>query len=322
SRVTVSVLGHWLLGYFAHNSGHRDWHVEGAAVQGFNVPFAALLTMGESWHNNHHAWPGSAKMGLEDGQWDPGWWVLKGLERAGLVSGLVLPDDLPARRELVPATNIPEVVDREKSTGGLSTAKHLLVFCTFILAAGCDPDWALGFTHHGGPTRPDFRFVVRLAEPKDRQMLYQTFEAIALAEGLVVFKGPPLPSEFATDTRKKRNFYWQEHEQSNAGGSAAAIFSTREVVFGWSVPVGQDPQEIRIIVYNDGMDDFDVTDWRKFSRWHRSLLPDAFPGARIEVDRHPAEFSNPAELEQLAKASGVHIPERYVARTNEGELRR
>ncbi len=100
SRVSVSVVGHWLIGHFAHNSGHRHWHVEGAAVQGFNVPFAALLTMGESWHNNHHAFPGSAKLGLEAGQWDPGWWVLKLLERSGLVIGLVTPATLADRPEL------------------------------------------------------------------------------------------------------------------------------------------------------------------------------------------------------------------------------
>ncbi len=100
SRVSVSILGHWLIGYFAHNEGQRDWHVEGAAVQGHNVPFVALLTMGESWHNNHHAFPGSARLGLEPGQWDPGWWVLKVLERLGLASNFILPGDLPARSEL------------------------------------------------------------------------------------------------------------------------------------------------------------------------------------------------------------------------------
>ena len=100
SRVSVSILGHWLVGYFAHNDGRRDWHVDGAAVQGHNVPFVALLTMGESWHNNHHAFPGSARLGLEPGQWDPGWWVLKLLQRLGLAWDLVLPEDLPERSEL------------------------------------------------------------------------------------------------------------------------------------------------------------------------------------------------------------------------------
>ncbi|MEM8682343.1 MAG: acyl-CoA desaturase [Pseudomonadota bacterium] len=100
SRVSVSILGHWLIGHIAHNDGGKDWTVDGAAVQGHNVPFVALLTMGENWHNNHHAFPGSAKLGLEPGQWDPGWWTLKLFEKAGLASDFVLPDDLSPRPEL------------------------------------------------------------------------------------------------------------------------------------------------------------------------------------------------------------------------------
>ena len=99
-RTSVSIFGHWLIGYFAHNAGHRDWHVEGAAVQGHNIPWSSLLTMGENWHNNHHAFPGSAKFGLEDGQWDPGWWILLILKRVGLVSALVTPDSLSKRADL------------------------------------------------------------------------------------------------------------------------------------------------------------------------------------------------------------------------------
>lgn len=101
SRVSVSILGHWLIGYFAHNDGHRDWHVEGAAVQGHNISWASLLTMGESWHNNHHAFPYSAKLGLMPGQWDPGWWVLLLLEKLRLVENIVLPDSETLRPELL-----------------------------------------------------------------------------------------------------------------------------------------------------------------------------------------------------------------------------
>ncbi|MEM1381048.1 MAG: acyl-CoA desaturase [Pseudomonadota bacterium] len=99
-RVTISILGHWLIGYFAHNCGHRDWNVDGAAVQGHNVLFCGLITFGECWHNNHHAFPGSARLGLYDGQFDPGWLVLRCLERWGLASGLAEPKDLPTRPEL------------------------------------------------------------------------------------------------------------------------------------------------------------------------------------------------------------------------------
>ena len=99
-RVSVSVVGHWLIGYFAHNHGHRDWHVNDARIQGHNVPFAALLTMGESYHNNHHAFPGSANLALEKGEVDVGWLVLKGLSKFGLVWDLVLPSTIPERVEL------------------------------------------------------------------------------------------------------------------------------------------------------------------------------------------------------------------------------
>lgn len=100
ARVTAGVFGHWLVGYFAHNHGGMDHEVVGAAVQGRNVALASLLTMGECWHNNHHAFPGSARLGLYRGQWDPGWWALCGLRRAGLVTRLRLPADLPPRPEL------------------------------------------------------------------------------------------------------------------------------------------------------------------------------------------------------------------------------
>jgi len=101
ARVTACVLGHWLIGYFAHNHGHTHHEVRGAAVQGKNIRFTSLLTMGECWHNNHHAFPGSARLGLYSGEWDPGWWVLLLLRRAGLVHSLRLPEDLPDRPELV-----------------------------------------------------------------------------------------------------------------------------------------------------------------------------------------------------------------------------
>jgi fatty-acid desaturase len=100
ARVTAAVTGHWLIGHFAHNHGGIHHVVDGAAVQGRNVRFASLLTMGESWHNNHHAFPGSAKLGLHAGEWDPGWWILLGLGKLGLAWNFRLPADLPVRAEL------------------------------------------------------------------------------------------------------------------------------------------------------------------------------------------------------------------------------
>lgn len=103
ARVTAGVLGHWLIGYFAHNHGDMHFEVKGAAVQGQNIRLTSLLTMGECWHNNHHAFPGSAKLGLFPGEWDPGWWVLTLLRQSGAVWNIRTPDQLPPRPELVPA---------------------------------------------------------------------------------------------------------------------------------------------------------------------------------------------------------------------------
>jgi fatty-acid desaturase len=101
ARVTAGIFGHWAIGYLAHNHGELHREVTGAAVQGHNVRFTSLLTMGECWHNNHHAFPGSARLGLTPEEWDPGWWVICGLSRLNLVWAVRLPSDLPFRPEVV-----------------------------------------------------------------------------------------------------------------------------------------------------------------------------------------------------------------------------
>lgn len=99
-RVSMSLTGHWFVGYLAHNWGRRQFHLEGHAVQGYNVPGFSLLSMGEALHNNHHAFPESAKFSVARGQLDPGWWLLSILRWFGLVWSLNTPEDLPKRAEL------------------------------------------------------------------------------------------------------------------------------------------------------------------------------------------------------------------------------
>jgi stearoyl-CoA desaturase (delta-9 desaturase) len=118
-RVAVSVTGHWLIGHFAHNTGDREWHVEGAAVQGFNIRFCGLITMGECWHNNHHAFPNSALLGIHANQSDPGWWVLRIMERLNLAWDIKRPEDLPVRPELVP------IIEQASPAQSMQQLQHL-----------------------------------------------------------------------------------------------------------------------------------------------------------------------------------------------------
>jgi stearoyl-CoA desaturase (Delta-9 desaturase) len=54
-----------------------------------NLLWLALPTLGEAWHNNHHAFPTSARHGLRWWQLDPSGWLIAGLERTGLVWDVV-----------------------------------------------------------------------------------------------------------------------------------------------------------------------------------------------------------------------------------------
>jgi stearoyl-CoA desaturase (delta-9 desaturase) len=103
-RVTVGVSMHWFVGYICHTHGPQSWLVNGGAVQAHNVPWAAIPSMGESWHNNHHAFPASARHGLYPGQLDLGFEFLKLLERIGLVWNIQTPDQLPQRVGIIPVS--------------------------------------------------------------------------------------------------------------------------------------------------------------------------------------------------------------------------
>jgi len=100
AQIAVTVTGHWLIGYIAHQDEPTGWHVRGAGVHGYNVKFCGLISMGECWHNNHHAFPGSALIGIDKGQADPGWWFIKCLKALGLATNIKTHKDLPERKEL------------------------------------------------------------------------------------------------------------------------------------------------------------------------------------------------------------------------------
>lgn len=114
-RVSVSLTGHWMVGHFAHRRGHQGWSVDNVAVQGYNLPAFGLVTFGEAFHGNHHAFPESARLGLERGQIDLGWTLIRTLMALGLATDIKLPENTVHRDGLRRA---PEAGAYEPGTCG------------------------------------------------------------------------------------------------------------------------------------------------------------------------------------------------------------
>ena len=95
-RVAVSLAGHWITVHFAHTRGERPFVQDDIAIDGRNLPGLGLVTFGEAFHNNHHAFPRSARMGHDPSQIDPGWWVIRTMAALGLAWNIRTPDGVEA----------------------------------------------------------------------------------------------------------------------------------------------------------------------------------------------------------------------------------
>ena len=56
-----------------------------------NNKWVAAVTFGEGWHNNHHAFPHSARHGLQPGQIDLTWEHIRLMRALGLATKVRLP---------------------------------------------------------------------------------------------------------------------------------------------------------------------------------------------------------------------------------------
>lgn len=87
-------LTYWCINSVTHGVGKRAYRTSDRST---NLSVLALVTLGQSWHNNHHAFPWSAVMGHRPGQIDPGAWILRLFRRFGWVHDMKVP--LPEQME-------------------------------------------------------------------------------------------------------------------------------------------------------------------------------------------------------------------------------
>ncbi len=76
----------WSVNSVCHFFGRRRFDIDDRST---NVSWLALVSLGESWHHNHHAFPRSAYHGLRRWELDPSGLIITGLERVGLAWNVV-----------------------------------------------------------------------------------------------------------------------------------------------------------------------------------------------------------------------------------------
>jgi fatty-acid desaturase len=83
---------------FLVNSATHVWGYRTYATRDHstNLWWVALLTFGEGWHNNHHAFPTSARQGLKWWELDLTYAVIRAMSALGLVHSVKLPAALQA----------------------------------------------------------------------------------------------------------------------------------------------------------------------------------------------------------------------------------
>ncbi|MEK7855524.1 MAG: fatty acid desaturase, partial [Acidobacteriota bacterium] len=89
ARVVVGWHTTWFVNSLSHIYGSRPHETTDFSTNNW---FVALLTFGEGWHNNHHAFPTSARHGLEWHQFDMNWIAIRIFEKLGWAKQIKLPD--------------------------------------------------------------------------------------------------------------------------------------------------------------------------------------------------------------------------------------
>ena len=80
----------WSINSICHIFGSQEYD---SGDDSRNNLIFGILGHGEGWHNNHHAFPTSARHGLKWWQFDLSWLIIRGMQLVGLAWNVRLPSD-------------------------------------------------------------------------------------------------------------------------------------------------------------------------------------------------------------------------------------
>lgn len=102
------VLAAGVINGLGHHTGYRSFEVDSAAT---NIYPWAVLVAGEELHNNHHAFPSSARFDVQPWEFDIGWQAIRVLRFFGLAKVIRVAPRRPVLAEAVaPVTPNPEML--------------------------------------------------------------------------------------------------------------------------------------------------------------------------------------------------------------------
>jgi stearoyl-CoA desaturase (delta-9 desaturase) len=87
-RLVITYHSTWLVNSASHKFGYRNFDVADLST---NCWWVALVTYGEGWHNNHHAFPTSARHGLRPLEFDLAYGFIRLLKSVGLAWDVRIP---------------------------------------------------------------------------------------------------------------------------------------------------------------------------------------------------------------------------------------
>lgn len=87
-RIAITIVGHWFIGYVSHKYGYAHYEIEHADESAYNNLILGYLSFGEGFHNNHHAFPKSAKLGLKWYEFDLGWYIILFFKKINLIQNV------------------------------------------------------------------------------------------------------------------------------------------------------------------------------------------------------------------------------------------
>ena len=105
----------WSVNSICHMYGDRPFALRDESRNNWGV---ALVSLGEGWHHNHHAFPTSARHGLRRLEVDPSYALIRVMERLGLAYDVRQPGtaDIDRKRQVPGMSPAAQTADSRGAT--------------------------------------------------------------------------------------------------------------------------------------------------------------------------------------------------------------